>query len=72
MNICTNVQKFIEEHKMFKEVIKNKANLLFKLHSIYLWLSIYQSFDSSQQILQIKEYKVWFKKHDIDQAIIIA
>lgn len=49
---------------MFKEVrIKNKPNLSFKLRS-YLFMAL-SVFDSSQQILQIKEYKVWFKKHDI-------
>lgn len=42
---------------MFKEVrIKNKPNLSFKLRS-YLFMAL-SVFDSSQQILQIKEYKV--------------
>lgn len=57
MNICTKYKNLLKEHKMFKEVrIKNKPNLSFKLRS-YLFMAL-SVFDSSQQILQIKEYKV--------------
>lgn len=51
-------KNLLEEHnKMFKEVrIKNKPNFSFKLRS-YLFMAL-SVFDSSQQILQIKEYKV--------------